>query len=62
MEIHSRKSQAARTKTSDLFRVAKSGILFSSDVSARGWDWGHGCLVVLLTMLLVLLGMGVAVV
>ncbi|TFJ81334.1 hypothetical protein NSK_007295 [Nannochloropsis salina CCMP1776] len=39
MEIHSRKSQATRTKTSDQFRVAKSGILFSSDVSARGVDY-----------------------
>eukprot|EP00624_Nannochloropsis_granulata_P003672 evm.model.NODE_28528_length_50078_cov_28.909842.15 len=46
MEIHSRKSQAARTKTSDLFRVAKSGILFSSDVSARGVDYDGITLVV----------------
>lgn len=39
LEIHSRKSQGARTKTSDLFRTAKSAILFSSDVTARGLDY-----------------------
>ncbi|CAD7936777.1 unnamed protein product [Amoebophrya sp. A120] len=38
-EIHSRKSQAQRTKTSDAFREADTGILFSSDVSARGLDY-----------------------
>ncbi|CAD7933177.1 unnamed protein product [Amoebophrya sp. A25] len=38
-EIHSRKSQATRTKTSDKFREAEEGILFSSDVSARGLDY-----------------------
>ena len=32
LDIHSRKSQGARTKTSDTFRKAKQGILFSSDV------------------------------
>ena len=36
MEIHSRKSQAVRTKTSDQFRMCKQGIMFSSDVTARG--------------------------
>lgn len=36
LEIHSRKSQAQRTKTSDEFRAATNVILFSSDVSARG--------------------------
>merc|ERR1719330_1653172 len=36
MEIHSRKSQAQRTKISDQFRTAPQGVLFSSDVSARG--------------------------
>jgi hypothetical protein len=30
LEIHSRKSQAQRTKTSDQFRAAKNAILFSS--------------------------------
>jgi ATP-dependent RNA helicase MSS116 len=38
-EIHSRMSQLARTRTSDVFRQAKEGILFSSDVSARGMDY-----------------------
>lgn len=36
MEIHSRKSQPQRTRISDEFRKVKRGILFSSDVSARG--------------------------
>jgi len=39
LEIHSRKSQAQRTKTSEHFRAAERGILFSSDVSARGMDY-----------------------
>ena len=39
IEIHSRKSQANRNKASDKFRAAKSGILFTSDVSARGVDY-----------------------
>jgi ATP-dependent RNA helicase MSS116, mitochondrial len=39
LEIHSRKSQHARTKTSDMFRDGQSMILFSSDVSARGMDY-----------------------
>lgn len=38
-EIHSRKSQAHRTKCADQFRSAESGIIFSSDVSARGLDY-----------------------
>ena len=38
-EIHSRKSQSARTKTSDAFRNADTAIMFSSDVSARGMDY-----------------------
>lgn len=38
-EIHSRKSQAHRTKCADQFRAASSGIIFSSDVSARGLDY-----------------------
>jgi ATP-dependent RNA helicase MSS116, mitochondrial len=39
LEIHSRKSQTARTKASDQFRAARCAILFSSDVSARGLDY-----------------------
>jgi ATP-dependent RNA helicase MSS116 len=39
LEIHSRKSQSVRQKASDKFRTAKSAVLFSSDVSARGMDY-----------------------
>lgn len=39
MEIHSRKSQAQRTRISAEFRDAERAILFSSDVSARGMDY-----------------------
>lgn len=38
-EIHSRKSQSAREKTSAQFRSATNCVLFSSDVSARGMDY-----------------------
>jgi ATP-dependent RNA helicase MSS116, mitochondrial len=38
-QIHSRLSQSARTKISDRFKTSRSGILFSSDVSARGMDY-----------------------
>ena len=38
-EIHSKKSQPQRTATSEQFRTCQSGILFSSDVSARGMDY-----------------------
>lgn len=38
-DIHSRKSQPQRTKMSDWFRTCQKGILFSSDVSARGMDY-----------------------
>ncbi len=34
-EIHSKLSQAQRTRASDDFRACKSGLLFSSDVTAR---------------------------
>jgi ATP-dependent RNA helicase MSS116 len=44
-EIHSRKSQGARNKASDQFRSADSGLLFSSDVSARGVDYPNVSLV-----------------
>ena len=39
LEIHSRLTQAQRTRTSDNFRRASSAILFSSDVTARGMDF-----------------------
>lgn len=45
LEIHSRKSQSARDKASKDFRSATSGILFSSDVSARGVDYPEVTLV-----------------
>jgi ATP-dependent RNA helicase MSS116 len=38
-EIHSKLSQAQRTRASDDFRNCKSGLLFSSDVTARGMDF-----------------------
>lgn len=37
-EIHSRKSQSARTKTMTDFKASPNGVLFSSDVTARGVD------------------------
>ena len=37
--IQSQLSQNQRTKAADMFRNAKSGILFSSDVTARGMDF-----------------------
>jgi ATP-dependent RNA helicase MSS116, mitochondrial len=39
LEIHSRKSQSYRTKSSEQFRQRNHSILFSSDVSARGMDY-----------------------
>ena len=39
LEIHSRKSQSHRTKTSEIFRNQSKKIMFSSDVSARGMDY-----------------------
>eukprot|EP00929_Paragymnodinium_shiwhaense_P051485 TRINITY_DN258_c0_g1_i1.p1 TRINITY_DN258_c0_g1~~TRINITY_DN258_c0_g1_i1.p1 ORF type:complete len:860 (-),score=179.33 TRINITY_DN258_c0_g1_i1:254-2833(-) len=39
LEVHSRKSQPHRTKCSEQFRNGKKGIIFSSDVSARGLDY-----------------------
>jgi len=39
LEIHSKLTQAQRTRTSDNFRRASSAILFSSDVTARGMDF-----------------------
>jgi len=39
IEIHSKKNQGNRTSSSKLFRGLKKGILFTSDVSARGVDY-----------------------
>jgi len=39
LEIHSRKSQSARTKTSEQFRKRQNVVMFTSDVSARGMDY-----------------------
>ena len=38
-ELHSRKSQSYRTRVADEFRNASKGILFTTDVSARGVDY-----------------------
>ncbi|KAI9798244.1 MAG: hypothetical protein M1835_002730 [Candelina submexicana] len=38
-EIHAKLSQLQRTKAADYFRKSHSGILFSSDVTARGMDF-----------------------
>lgn len=38
-EMHSGKSQSYRTNTSGKFKNAKNGIMFSSDVTARGLDY-----------------------
>ncbi|CAG8097307.1 unnamed protein product [Penicillium olsonii] len=39
LEINSRLTQQARTRSADSFRRATEGILFSSDVTARGMDF-----------------------
>jgi superfamily II DNA/RNA helicase len=39
LEMHSRKSQAVRTRVADEFRDGDNLIMFSSDVSARGMDY-----------------------
>jgi ATP-dependent RNA helicase MSS116 len=40
LPMHSRKSQAQRTRTAEQFRNSKGGsIMFTSDVSARGVDY-----------------------
>lgn len=47
LEIHSRMSQPARTRTSDAFRSARANaVLFTSDVSARGVDYPDTTLVI----------------
>ncbi|KAJ7639122.1 P-loop containing nucleoside triphosphate hydrolase protein [Roridomyces roridus] len=38
-EIHSRKSQPARTKAAEAFKNSKEALLISSDVTARGMDF-----------------------
>lgn len=38
-EIHAKLSQAQRTRAADDFRFCKSGVMFSSDVTARGMDF-----------------------
>ncbi|KAJ6583764.1 P-loop containing nucleoside triphosphate hydrolase protein, partial [Mycena sp. CBHHK59/15] len=38
-EIHSRKSQPARTKAAEAFKDSREGVLISSDVTARGMDF-----------------------
>ncbi|KAF1935884.1 ATP-dependent RNA helicase MSS116 mitochondrial precursor [Clathrospora elynae] len=45
-ELHSRMSQPARTRTTDEFKKASSGILFASDVVGRGMDFPNVGLVV----------------
>ncbi|KAL3925905.1 MAG: hypothetical protein SGILL_000082 [Bacillariaceae sp.] len=45
-EIHSRMSQSSRARASNSFRNARRGVLFSSDVSARGLDYPDITLVV----------------
>jgi len=39
LEMHSRKSQSHRQKCAKTFREGQCGIMFSSDVSARGMDY-----------------------
>lgn len=39
IELHSKKTQGYRNKASEKFRQAKTGVLFTSDVSARGVDY-----------------------
>lgn len=46
LEMHSRKSQAQRTRAADQFRASKRCIMFSSDVSARGVDYPDVSLVI----------------
>lgn len=46
LEIHSRKSQSARDKSSTAFRAAQEAIMFTSDVSARGVDYPDVSLVI----------------
>ncbi|KAL8787437.1 MAG: hypothetical protein Q9213_002214 [Squamulea squamosa] len=45
-ELHSRLTQSARTRTTDVFKTAKRGIMFASDVIGRGMDFPNVSLVV----------------
>ncbi|PYH44752.1 DEAD/DEAH box helicase [Aspergillus saccharolyticus JOP 1030-1] len=45
-EMHSRMSQAARTRTTQQFKEAKTGVMFASDVVGRGMDFPNVDLVV----------------
>ncbi|KAL4871676.1 hypothetical protein BDV12DRAFT_163548 [Aspergillus spectabilis] len=45
-EIHSRLNQAARTKCTEEFKAADSGIMFASDVIGRGMDFPNVDLVI----------------
>nr|POF08193.1 atp-dependent rna helicase, mitochondrial [Quercus suber] len=45
-QLHSRLSQAARTRTTNEFKEAKAGIMFASDVIGRGMDFPNVSLVV----------------
>lgn len=42
-EIHSRLTQNRRTKICEVFSEAKTGVLLSSDVTARGMDFPGYC-------------------
>lgn len=46
LELHSRMSQASRSRTRDEFKAKKASILFTSDVSARGVDYPNVSLVI----------------
>ena len=46
VEIHSRKTQSARTKAADQFRAADRAVMMSSDVTARGIDFPDVTLVI----------------
>lgn len=45
-QLHSRLSQSLRTRTTDTFKTAKTGIMFASDVIGRGMDFPDVTLVV----------------
>ena len=46
IEIHSKLSQSRRSKATDLFRKARSAVMMTSDVTARGVDFDDVTLVV----------------
>ena len=39
LEIHSKKNQTSRTQTSDRFQKRRTGLIFTTNVSARGVDY-----------------------